>query len=115
MMNINDYINGQRRLRELETLRASARMQYTNIVDMMVGDTEYDGDIKVLVAELDEYAGSHRNEIDSLYRQYGAHKADDGYYYQTVTETSYSELFEKEVTYKRDIPFSLVDAICKEV
>lgn len=115
MMNINDYINGQKRLHALRQLRIAELDKIENVPERLMADTQYDAQIAELASELDNFVDAHRADIAALYEQYGAHKADDGYYYQTVTETSYSELFEKEVTYKRDIPFSLVDAICKEV
>lgn len=114
MMNINDYINGQKRLHTLEQQRVAELEKIEDVMERLMSDTEYDEQIRQLAAELDGFSHAHPEKIAALYEQYGAYKTADGDY-QIVTETSYSELYGKEITYQRDVPFSLVEAICKEV
>ena len=116
MKNISDYINGMKKLYKLENLRNAVRAETatksSDPIDWIIGcNTEYDAEIEKISAEADKYRSENSNEIDKLAAQYGAYKNDNGYYYIKEKYTSYSDLFNREITSTVETPFSLYQAI----
>ena len=114
--NISDYINAMKKLHTLEKLRNAVRAETatknSDPIDWIIGcNTEYDAEIEKISAEADKYRSENSAEIDKLAAQYGAHKDAYGYYYINEKYTSYSDLFDMEITSTVETPFSLYDAI----